>query len=61
MKRKWKTGIVIVLCCLCFAVLWTGIAPAAKPVSSDAGNFPRSLESYNDTDAGSIWAILNSI
>ncbi len=60
MKQKWKTGIVIVLCCLCFAVLWTGIASAAEPVSSDAGNFPRSLESYKDADAGSIWAILKN-
>ena len=60
MKQKWKTGTVIVLCCLCFAVLWAEVAPAAEPVSSDAGNFPRSLESYNDADAGSIWAILQN-
>jgi hypothetical protein len=49
-----------VLCCLCFVILWTGLAAAAEPVSSDAGNFPRSLESYNDADAGSIWAILQN-
>jgi len=60
MKRKWKTGIVMVLCCLCFAVLWAQVAPAAEPVSSDAGNFPRSLESYDDADAASIWAILQN-
>jgi hypothetical protein len=60
MKRKWKTGTVIVLCCLCFAVLWARLAPAAEPVASDAENFPRSLESYNDSNAGSIWAILKN-
>ncbi len=60
MKREWKTEIVILLCCLGFAVLWTGVAVAAEPVSSDAGDFPRSLESYNDAEAGSIWAILKN-
>jgi hypothetical protein len=60
MKRKWKTGTVIVLCCLWFTVMLAGIAPAAEPVSSDAGDFPRSLESYNDAEAGSIWAILKN-
>jgi len=60
MKRKWKAGMGIVLCCLIFAALWAGVAPAAEPVSSDTGNFPRSLESYNDADAGSIWAILKN-
>jgi hypothetical protein len=60
MKRKWKTGTVIVLCCLCFAVLWARLAPAAEPVASDAENFPRSLESYNDSNAGSIWTILKN-
>ena len=50
----------MVLCCLCFAALWAEVAPAAEPVSSDAGNFPRSLESYNDADAGSSWAILKN-
>jgi len=60
MKRKWKTGILMVVCCLCVAVLCAQVAPAAEPVSSDAVNFPRSLESYNDADAGSIWAILQN-
>jgi di/tricarboxylate transporter len=60
MKRKWKTGTVIVLCCLCFAVLWAGVVPAAEQVSTDAGDFPRSLESYNDADVGSIWSILEN-
>jgi len=50
----------MVLCCLCFAVLWAGLAAAAEPVSSDATDFPRNLESYNDADAGSIWAILKN-
>ena len=60
MKRKWKTGTIIVLYCLCFAVLWAGVSPAAEPVSSDAEAFPRGLESYNDADAGSIWVILKN-
>jgi len=58
MKQKWKTATLIVLCCLCFAALWSGIAPAAEPVSSKAEAFPRNIESYNDADAGSIWSIL---
>jgi hypothetical protein len=58
MKRKWKTGSVFILCFIGFAALCAGIAPAAEPASSDAEHFPRSLQSYNDAEAGSIWAIL---
>ena len=43
-----------------FAVTWVGVAPAAAPASSDAGNFPRSLESYTDAEVGGIWAILKN-
>ena len=60
MKRKWKIGTVFVLCYLSFAILLTGVAPAAEPVSPDTVDFPRSLESYNDGGAGSIWAILKN-
>jgi len=55
-----KIGAVFALCFLSFAILLTGVAPAAEPVSSDAVDFPRSLESYNDAGAGSIWAILKN-
>jgi hypothetical protein len=60
MQREWKTGTVLMLLCMLFAILWTGTAPAAEPVSSDAKTFPRSLESYNDSDVDSIWAILKN-
>ena len=60
MKRKWKIGTVFVLCFLIFAILLLGVAPAAEPVSPDTVDFPRSLESYNDGGAGSIWAILKN-
>ena len=60
MKRKWKIGTVFVLCFLSFAILLTGVAPAAEPVSPDTVDFPRSLESYNEAGAGSIWAILKN-
>ncbi len=40
--------------------LWAGAVPAAEPVTSDAEAFPRSVESYNDTDAVSIWSILKN-
>ena len=58
MKQKWKIGSVFILSFMGFAVIWVGIAPAAEPVSSNAVDFPRSLDSYDDADAGSIWAIL---
>ena len=50
----------MVLCCLSLAILWAGAATAAAPVSSEAADFPRTLESYNDADAGSIWLILKN-
>ena len=60
MKLKWNTGTVFLLCYLSFVVLWVGIALAAEPVSPNAKDFPRSLESYNDPDAGGIWAMLKN-
>ena len=60
MKWRWKTGTVLILCFISFAVLWAGVSPAAEPATSEVGDFPRSLESYNDADAGSIWAILKN-
>jgi len=60
MRRKRKIGAVFGLCCLSLVILGAGVALAAEPVSTDAGTFPRSLDSYNDADAGSLWAILKS-
>ncbi len=60
MKKKGKAGSVAVLGCLLLVILWTGIALATEPVTSDAGAFPRSLDTYNDGDAGGIWAILQN-
>jgi hypothetical protein len=60
MKWSRRTGTIIIFGCLCFTVLWTGVALAAKPVLSDIEAFPRSLESYDDADAGSIWTILKN-
>jgi hypothetical protein len=60
MKNKWKVGSVVVLCCLSLVILWTGVALAAEAAPAGAGDFPRSLESYNDADAGSIWTILKN-
>jgi hypothetical protein len=60
MKRKCTTIAVIVLGSLGLIALWAGAVPAAGPVTSDAEAFPRSVESYNDTDAVSIWSILKN-
>ena len=58
--RKWNAGIVFVLCCLSLGVLWAGVALAAAPSPTGAESFPRNLESYNDAEAGGIWAILKN-
>ena len=60
MKKKCTTIAVIVLGSLGLIALWAGAVPAAGPVTSDAETFPRSVESYNDTDAVSIWSILKN-
>ncbi len=60
MQRERKTGIVIILCFICIGILWAGIAPAAAPTPADTDDFPRSLDSYNDADAGGIWSILKN-
>jgi hypothetical protein len=59
-KPKWKTGTALMLLCMMFAILLAGSASAAEPLSSKAQAFPRSLESYNDADVNSIWAILKN-
>jgi len=50
----------MVLCSLGLIALWAGAVTAAEPVASDAEAFPRNLESYNDADLDSIWAILKN-
>ena len=50
----------MVLCSLGLIALWAGAVTAAEPVASDAEAFPRNLESYNDANLGSIWAILKN-
>jgi hypothetical protein len=60
MKRKWKTGTVLILCCLSFVVLETAVASAAKPLPAKAEAFPRSLISYSDGDTAGIWTILKN-
>ena len=60
MNRTWKAGIVVVLCCMVMAISWSGIAVASQPHGGEAIAFPRSLESYNDAEMTSIWAILKN-
>ena len=50
----------LVLAGLVFVVLFTSVVAAAEPAAPDAEAFPRSLESYEDDDAGGIWAILKN-
>jgi len=49
-----------VLGSLVLVALCSGVVPAAEPVPADAEVFPRSLESYNDAEAGGIWTILKN-
>ncbi len=60
MKRKLKTGTVLMLCCLSIMILWVTVAPASQPEVTEAIDFPRSLDSYKDSDLGGIGAILKN-
>ncbi|MEJ2730298.1 MAG: hypothetical protein P8185_17645 [Deltaproteobacteria bacterium] len=60
MKPKWKPGTALALLCMMLAILPASVASAAEPASSEPKAFPRSLESYNDADVNSIWAILKN-
>jgi hypothetical protein len=56
-RSFWK--IVLVICCgLAIIAAIHGDLFAAAPNMADSKAFPRSLESYGDDQAGSIWAIL---
>jgi hypothetical protein len=60
MKRYWKPGLLVFLCLLCIALAGgAGVLAAERPVN-DTKTFPRSLDSYNDTEVGSIFAILKN-
>ena len=49
---------LVFLCLLCIGLAGGEVVPAAEKPVDDAKAFPRSLESYNDADVDSIWAIL---
>jgi hypothetical protein len=58
MKRYWKPGLLVILIFFCFDLTGgVGVLAADKP-ADDAKAFPRSLDSYNDGDADSIFAML---
>ena len=44
--------------CLCVMVLWVQAVPAAQPEAAETINFPRSLDSYKDSDKGGMGTIL---
>jgi hypothetical protein len=48
------------VCCLSLVVIRTAMVSAAEPVPTKSKDFPRSLDSYSDADAGGIWAILKN-
>ncbi len=60
MKKKGTTIAAIVLGSLVFISLCAGVVLAAEPSPTGAEAFPLSLESYNDAEAGGIWAILKN-
>jgi hypothetical protein len=58
MKRYWKPSLLVFLFLLCIALAGgAGVLAAEKP-ADDTNAFPRSLDSYNDNDVDSIFAIL---
>ena len=58
MKRCWKPGLLVFLCLFCIGLAGgAGVLAAEKP-ADNAKAFPRSLDSYNDADVDSIFAIL---
>ncbi len=58
MISYWKPGLVIFLCLFAIGLAGGVGAIAAEKTVSDTGSFPRSLDSYNDADVDSIFAIL---
>ena len=60
MKRYWKPGLLVILIFFCFGLAGRGGALAAEKAADEAKAFPRSLDSYNDADVDSIFAILKN-
>jgi len=60
MKGYCKAWVIIFLCFWGIGLTGGAGALAAEKPSDDAGAFPRSLESYNDGDIQSIFAILKN-
>ena len=60
MKRYCRTWAIILMCLLGLGLLSGTGAQAAEKPADDAQTFPRSLESYNDSDVKSIAAILKN-
>ena len=60
MRKKGIFVLIIVACGFGPMALVAGDILAAGPAPEDAKAFPRSLESYNDADVDSIWAILKN-
>ena len=58
MKKSWKPGLLVFVCLLCIALAGGAGALAAEKPADDAKAFPRSLDSYNDANVDSIFAIL---
>jgi len=60
MKRYWNPGLLVFVCLLCIAFAGgAGVLAAEKP-ADDAKVFPRSLDSYDDAEVESIFAILKN-
>ena len=60
LNRKSKMGIVLMLFCMAMAISWAGVAVASQPHGGEAIAFPRSLDSYDDTDLKGVGAILKN-
>ena len=58
MKRNYNAWTIILMCLLELALLGGAGVQAAEKPSDDAKAFPRSLESYDDSDVKSIAAVL---
>ena len=60
MRGYVKAGSIFILCFFCMGLLGEIGALAAEKPNDDAKAFPRSLESYNDSEVKSIAAILKN-
>ena len=58
MKRYCNPGLLVFVCLLCIAFAGGAGALAAEKPADGAKAFPRSLDSYNDAEVDSIFAIL---